>query len=50
LTDQQLTPKDQQLVQHDGLHPTSAGVDVIVAGILPEAEALVARVRSRRGG
>jgi acyl-CoA thioesterase I len=40
---------DQQLVQRDGLHPTAAGVDVIVAGILPKAEELVARVRSRRG-
>ena len=38
-----------QLVQRDGLHPTAAGVDVIVAGILPQAQALVARVRSRRG-
>jgi acyl-CoA thioesterase I len=38
-----------QLVQHDGLHPTAAGVDVIVAGILPQAEALVARVHGRRG-
>jgi acyl-CoA thioesterase-1 len=46
----QLAPKDQQLVQHDGLHPTSAGVDVIVAGILPKAEELVAHVRSRHGG
>src|SRR5258707_3069805 len=41
---------DPQLVQRDGLHPTSAGVDAIVAGILPIAEELVARVRSRRGG
>jgi acyl-CoA thioesterase-1 len=41
---------DQQLVQRDGLHPTSAGVDAIVAGILPRAEELVALVRSRRGG
>jgi len=40
---------DPQLVQHDGLHPTAAGVDVIVAGILPQAEELVARARSRRG-
>jgi acyl-CoA thioesterase I len=39
-----------QLVQRDGLHPTSAGVDAIVAGILPIAEELVARVRSGRGG
>jgi acyl-CoA thioesterase-1 len=37
------------LVQPDGVHPTAAGVDVIVAGILPTAEQLVARVRSRRG-
>ena len=41
---------DQQLVQRDGLHPTAAGIDAIVAGILPEVEELVARVRSRRGG
>jgi acyl-CoA thioesterase-1 len=40
---------DRRLVQPDGLHPTAAGVDVIVAGILPKAEELVARVRSRRG-
>jgi acyl-CoA thioesterase I len=39
---------DPQLVQRDGLHPTAAGVDVIVAGILPRVEELVARVRSRR--
>lgn len=38
-----------QLVQHDGLHPTAAGVDVIVAGILPLAEELVGRVKSRHG-
>ncbi len=40
---------DPRLVQPDGLHPTAAGVDVIVAGILPQVEELVARVRSRRG-
>ena len=38
-----------QLVQHDGLHPTAAGVNAIVAGILPNAEELVARARNRRG-
>jgi acyl-CoA thioesterase I len=38
-----------QLLQRDGLHPTAAGVDAIVAGILPKAEELVARVRSQRG-
>jgi acyl-CoA thioesterase I len=36
-----------QLIQPDGLHPTAVGVDVIVAGILPQAEELVARVRDR---
>jgi acyl-CoA thioesterase-1 len=39
---------DRRMVQPDGLHPTAAGVDVIVAGILPKAEELVVRVRSRR--
>ena len=38
-----------QLLQHDGLHPTAAGVDAIVAGILPKAEELVAQVRSEGG-
>jgi acyl-CoA thioesterase-1 len=33
----------------DGLHPTAAGIDVIVARILPKAEELVARARARRG-
>jgi acyl-CoA thioesterase-1 len=36
---------DLGLVQHDGLHPTAAGVDVIVARILPKVEELVARIR-----
>jgi acyl-CoA thioesterase-1 len=40
---------DPKLNQRDGLHPTAAGVDKIVAGILPKAEELVARVRDRRG-
>jgi acyl-CoA thioesterase-1 len=40
---------DPKLNQRDGLHPTAAGVDKIVAGILPKAEELVARVRARRG-
>jgi acyl-CoA thioesterase-1 len=39
--------EDRQLVQPDGLHPTAAGVDVIVARVLPKAEELVARVRSQ---
>jgi acyl-CoA thioesterase I len=35
------------LLQHDGLHPSAAGVDVIVARILPRVEELIARVRSQ---
>jgi acyl-CoA thioesterase-1 len=40
---------DPKLNQRDGIHPTSAGVDAIVARILPKAEELVARVQSKRG-
>jgi acyl-CoA thioesterase-1 len=40
---------NRRLVQSDGLHPTAAGVDVIVAKILPDVEALIARVRAKRG-
>jgi acyl-CoA thioesterase-1 len=36
------------LLQRDGLHPTAAGVDVIVAGILPQVEQMIARVRAQR--
>ena len=31
------------------MHPTAAGVDMIVAGILPKVQELVARVRSQGG-
>ena len=34
------------LMQRDGLHPNAAGVDVIVARILPQVEQLIARARS----
>ena len=35
-------------LQHDGLHPTAAGVEVIVAAILPKVEELIgALVRER---
>jgi acyl-CoA thioesterase-1 len=37
---------DPKLNQPDGLHPTAAGVDVIVAHILPKVEDLVARAKS----
>jgi acyl-CoA thioesterase-1 len=40
---------DAKLNQRDGLHPTAAGVDAIVARILPKTEELVARVRDKRG-
>ena len=39
--------EDRQLVQPDGLHPTAAGVDVIVARVLPKAEEIVGRVRGQ---
>ena len=34
--------------QHDGMHPNAAGVDVIVARMLPKVEELVARARKKR--
>ena len=40
---------DPNLNQHDGLHPNAAGVEVIVARILPNVEELIARVRASRG-
>ena len=39
---------DAKLNQRDGIHPTAAGVEEIVARILPTVEALVARVRQKR--
>ena len=39
---------DPKLNQGDGLHPTAAGVDVIVARILPSVEALIARAHAER--
>lgn len=40
---------DATLNQADGMHPNAAGVDVIVARILPQVEALISRVRAARG-
>jgi acyl-CoA thioesterase I len=40
---------ERGLNQPDGLHPTAAGVDVIVARMLPKVEELLARVRTARG-
>jgi acyl-CoA thioesterase I len=39
---------DRTLNQRDGLHPNPAGVDAIVARILPKVEELVAQVRRHR--
>jgi acyl-CoA thioesterase-1 len=39
---------DPNLNQRDGLHPTAAGVDVIVARILPKVEELIAKARAAR--
>jgi acyl-CoA thioesterase I len=37
-----------KLNQRDGIHPSAAGVDIIVAGILPKAQELVARAHEKR--
>ncbi len=39
---------DPKLNQSDGLHPNAAGVDVIVAGILPKVEELISVARAAR--
>ncbi len=39
---------DPNLNQADGLHPTAAGVDIIVARILPTVEALLTKVSAQR--
>ena len=38
---------DPKLALRDGVHPNGAGVQIIVDGILPKVEELIARVRSR---
>jgi acyl-CoA thioesterase-1 len=38
----------RQFVQGDGLHPTAAGVDAIVANVLPKVEELIGRIRAKR--
>ena len=39
---------DPKLNQADGMHPTAAGVDIIVARILPSVEALLTKVSAQR--
>jgi acyl-CoA thioesterase-1 len=36
-----------KLNQRDGIHPTAAGVERMVAGILPKVEQLIGRIRQR---
>ncbi|HEY2137991.1 MAG TPA: arylesterase [Xanthobacteraceae bacterium] len=38
---------NRKLNQGDGLHPTAAGVDVIVANIMPKVEELIGRARAK---
>ena len=40
---------DPKLNQGDGIHPNAAGVDVVVARILPQVEELIVRSRAVRG-
>jgi len=40
---------DPKLNQADGLHPNAAGVDMIVARILPQVEELITAARAARG-
>jgi acyl-CoA thioesterase I len=39
---------EASLNQGDGIHPTAAGVDVMVKGMLPKVEELIARVKAGR--
>jgi len=39
---------DPKLNQSDGLHPNAAGVDVVVARIMPQVEELIAKARTAR--
>jgi acyl-CoA thioesterase I len=43
------TVTNRRLNQGDGIHPTAAGVDVIVRGMLPKVEELIARAKAKRG-
>lgn len=38
-----------KLNQPDGVHPTAAGIDVIVANILPAVEAFLGTIKARQG-
>ena len=40
---------DAKLNQRDGMHPTAAGIDIIVTNILPSVEQMIARAKAQRG-
>lgn len=40
---------DPKLNLPDGLHPTAAGIEIMVKNIMPKVEELIARVRAARG-
>lgn len=40
---------DAKLNQADGMHPTAAGIDIIVKNIMPKVDELIARVKAARG-
>jgi acyl-CoA thioesterase-1 len=40
---------DAMLNQSDGIHPSAAGVERIVAGILPKVEELMIRIAQKQG-
>jgi len=39
---------DPKLNQRDGIHPSAAGVEKMVAGVLPKVEELVSRIRGTK--
>ena len=39
---------DSKLNQPDGLHPTAAGIDIIVKNILPKVEELIGRIKAEK--
>jgi acyl-CoA thioesterase-1 len=40
---------EAKLNQRDGIHPTEAGIAVIVQRLLPKVDELIARVKAKRG-
>jgi acyl-CoA thioesterase-1 len=40
---------DAKLNQRDGIHPTEAGIAIVVQRLLPKVDELIARVKAKRG-